>query len=696
MVLQAFWRDYFNGNYRYKWADYLSDLAPRLKSMGIDAVWLPPTPKNKNATNDVGYSPFDPYDLGDKYQKGNVRTRFGTKDELLRLVAVLHANGIEVIQDVVLNHTDGAGTAANGAGGQNPELNFSLASNNGYKAFRYSLFATHLPETGDYGAAYAARQGRWPKNYANFHPQPGHNTTIGDMADPLFGPDFCYGNDGGSDGYGPLSPAYLAQYPGAFNPAQGAGYNQNQARNWIAWLKKQTGTDGFRWDAVKHFSYNTQQDLSYNLKYNAGWASGGEGILNEAEYGGTRAQEDGYVSSLTGQNGGTDVLMGVLDFNLRQALYGLVTGNGILAAHDLTVESGATLDLAASTTFQVSGNLTVAGALTDSGTLGLNGSTEQTVSTGRSAALALSGLALNSAANARLLSPVTVADALIFSAGHLIIDNQNLTLSGNATVTGADANSYVITPDVAASGGRVVRPVPTGGAPVSFPVGTAASYTPLTLANSGASTTFQVRTFNGLLTSGTSGAPYVRQSEFVNRTWEVLPALAAGPVVTMSVEFNAADQNPGFVPGLVSLFRNPGGAGAAWTELGRATLTGNGPYVATYAGVSSFLNFALGKRSGVLAVAPNRLEAGRYYVTPNPGRGETLQLLGGAIRADNGPVRLSLSNVLGSILLAPNPAPRATLAEQLSTALRHGAPGAYLLTITGPNGLLQRLRVVRE
>ena len=174
---------------------------------------------------------------------------------------------------------------------------------------------------------------------------------------------------------------------------------------------------------MKHFSYNTQQDLSYNLKYNAGWASGGEGMLNEAEYVGTRAQEDGYVSSVTGQNGGTDFLMGVLDFNLRQALYGLVTGNGILAAHDLTVESGATLDLAASTTFQVSGNLTVAGALTGSGTLGLNGSTEQTVSTGRSAALALSGLALNSAANTRLLSPVTVADALIFSAGHLIIDN---------------------------------------------------------------------------------------------------------------------------------------------------------------------------------------------------------------------------------------------------------------------------------
>ena len=46
-------------------------------------------------------------DLGDKYQKGGgsnrLKTGMGTKDEFLRMVAVMHANGIEVIQDVVLN-----------------------------------------------------------------------------------------------------------------------------------------------------------------------------------------------------------------------------------------------------------------------------------------------------------------------------------------------------------------------------------------------------------------------------------------------------------------------------------------------------------------------------------------------------------------------------------------------------------------
>ena len=257
----------------------------------------------------MGYLLFDPYDLGDKYQKGDVRTRFGSKDELLRMVAVLHANGIEVIQDVVLNHTDGAGTTT-GAGGQDPEPTFSMATNSGYKTFRYSAFGTPIPEAGDNGAAYAARQGRWPKNYANFHPQLGHNSTSGDFAAPYFGPDFCYGNDGGNDGYSQLSPNYLALYPGAFNPSQSAGYSQNQARSWIVWMKKQTGVDGFRWDAVKHFSYNTQQDLSYNLKYNAGWASAGETMFNVGEFIGSSSEEDSYVSSVNGQNGGQDFLMG--------------------------------------------------------------------------------------------------------------------------------------------------------------------------------------------------------------------------------------------------------------------------------------------------------------------------------------------------------------------------------------------------
>jgi hypothetical protein len=56
VILQMFWWEgragggigpgYRNDNYPLGWFNYLADLAPRLHSIGIDAVWIPPTVKN--------------------------------------------------------------------------------------------------------------------------------------------------------------------------------------------------------------------------------------------------------------------------------------------------------------------------------------------------------------------------------------------------------------------------------------------------------------------------------------------------------------------------------------------------------------------------------------------------------------------------------------------------------------------------
>ena len=213
VVLQGFWWDYWNSNYPNGWANYIADLAPRLKAMGIDAVWMPPTVKSANQGN--GYSPFDNYDLGDKYQKGFLPTRVGNKDELLRGVAILHANGIDVIQDIVLNHNDGAGSAS-GAGGQDPAA-FEDFTTSKYKNFRYVSYGS--PATDESAANYLARTGRFSKNWQNFNPNPGNNSTSGDLNQILFGPDISYYN--GS--YGQSSNA-------TFNPVQGADYMRNKER----------------------------------------------------------------------------------------------------------------------------------------------------------------------------------------------------------------------------------------------------------------------------------------------------------------------------------------------------------------------------------------------------------------------------------------------------------------------------------
>ena len=187
VTLQGFWWDYFNSNYSYRHADYLADLAPRLRAIGIDAVWIPPSIKNKQIV-DMGYATFDHYDLGDKYQKGFLKTKLGDKDQLLRMVAVMKANGIDVIQDIVLNHITGAGSQ-NGSGGQDPQA-IDDGSSNKYKNFRYSCFET--PSTLETSSNYLSRKGRFSKNWQNFYPNNNYICCSNEINSPYWGPDISY------------------------------------------------------------------------------------------------------------------------------------------------------------------------------------------------------------------------------------------------------------------------------------------------------------------------------------------------------------------------------------------------------------------------------------------------------------------------------------------------------------------------
>jgi alpha-amylase len=312
LVLQAFWWDYTNNNYPNGWCNYLADLAPRLRDMGVDAVWIPPCIKN-GGTNSNGYGPFDNYDLGDKYQKGNVKTRLGNKDELLRMIAVMHANGIEVIHDVVLNHMSDAGSS-NGSGGQDNNAT-SMLTNSGYKNFRYVSYAK--PAANETAADYLSRSGRWSKNWPNFYPNQFNTVNTNDWNSILFGPDISY-----------ESNAWGASSNATYNPAQSADYMRNGARNWLVWFKKQTGADGFRFDASKHYPYWALQDFIYNVKYNAGWANGGANMFSVGEYIGNSSEMDTWINNVRTSNGGTEDLVGTFDFSLRNGIKAMVDGNG--------------------------------------------------------------------------------------------------------------------------------------------------------------------------------------------------------------------------------------------------------------------------------------------------------------------------------------------------------------------------------
>jgi hypothetical protein len=91
-----------------------------------------------------------------------VATRFGSQGSLLRLVAVAHANELEVYPDIVLNHVIG--------GKEDPQ-----APDDKFKKFRYVSFS-------------GPHSGRWAKDHWNFHPNPDHQCTGGDICEQSFGP----------------------------------------------------------------------------------------------------------------------------------------------------------------------------------------------------------------------------------------------------------------------------------------------------------------------------------------------------------------------------------------------------------------------------------------------------------------------------------------------------------------------------
>lgn len=104
VMFQAF--EWYIGDDGEHW-NRIRENAAHLKEMGVGAVWLPPFCK-ATGTNDVGYGIYDLFDLGEFDQKGNVRTKYGTKEQLHAAIDALHGQGIQVYADAVLNHKAGA------------------------------------------------------------------------------------------------------------------------------------------------------------------------------------------------------------------------------------------------------------------------------------------------------------------------------------------------------------------------------------------------------------------------------------------------------------------------------------------------------------------------------------------------------------------------------------------------------------
>lgn len=90
----------------FLWKQMKKD-APMLKQLGFTAIWLPPAFKAAGGGFSTGYDVYDLYDLGEFDQKGSITTKYGTRQEYIEALDAIHANGMQVMVDIVLNHKAG-------------------------------------------------------------------------------------------------------------------------------------------------------------------------------------------------------------------------------------------------------------------------------------------------------------------------------------------------------------------------------------------------------------------------------------------------------------------------------------------------------------------------------------------------------------------------------------------------------------
>jgi alpha-amylase len=280
IVLETFWWNCWNGSYPFDWYTYLAKLAPRLAGMGFDGIWTPPPCKDTNAHNNMGYTPYDYYDIGQKDQRGGIGTRFGSMDSFLRLVAVAHANGLEVYPDIVLDHCAG--------GDPDPSSPFQSGTQQ-FTSFHPNGYAG--PGTG-----------RWPRNWLDFHFNPQHWHPKGDWtptATNSFGADFCYQarcSDSGS--------------------ADSNCATRSNARAWFTWFVRQTGVDGVRFDDVDGYPPEVVEDILYNAMGNGlEYFAVGEYVT------GSQQTVDDWASATLNR-------CGTFDYPLRYALANMVQSGG--------------------------------------------------------------------------------------------------------------------------------------------------------------------------------------------------------------------------------------------------------------------------------------------------------------------------------------------------------------------------------
>ena len=264
------------------------------------------------------------------------------------------------------------------------------------------------------------------------------------------------------------------------------------------------------------------------------------------------------------------------------------SGSQIVAAS--IVNNGGTINN--SGTISLSGNLTNNTSTllnsSSSGTISFDGSSAQEI-TGDTDAEFYGTLKINNSSGVALTNTSTGSDQTVngtlnFVSGKLSLNSFNLTL-GSTDPTGVSSSAYIVTN----SSGSLKRSVPAdGSSTIVYNIGNS-TYDPLSLQNGAAATTdvYSVRVADGK-PSSFSGTTHI-----VNRYWVVSEANSGGSDITLTTQWNGAEELTGFDRSKSCIGKTTdNGATVNWGTDGSAS--GTDPYTKSEASLTSFGTFMVG------------------------------------------------------------------------------------------------------
>ena len=231
--------------------DRIKEKLDFLAGLGFTAIWLPPVCK-ATGPNDVGYGIYDLYDLGEFDQKGSVRTKYGTKEQLKGLIESCHEKGIAVYADVVLNHKAGADEVERFQACQVSCDNRNEIIGQPREIEAWTKFT------------FPGRRGKYSDFTWNY------NHFSGVDYDQLSGSTGIYRIEGNNKGWS----WSVDGEKGNFDYLMFADIDHNNGEvrkdifNWAKWFIDELNVDGFRYDASKHIDSNFINDLNLYIQQN--------------------------------------------------------------------------------------------------------------------------------------------------------------------------------------------------------------------------------------------------------------------------------------------------------------------------------------------------------------------------------------------------------------------------------------------